>query len=616
MYTFVAGVGLGSVRQRRGLPARALLREAAAQLVRHMPDLGTPPAIDCLELPEMDGGWVTIRPRDGAHEGLISERSDAEHAILVRGQIAGEARPAERVHDAWTRAGVDAVSELTGVFSALIVERRARRLTVVTSMLGARPVRYCVEAGALLLSPIDLGLVALGRRAPAIDLGALAALVACGWPLAGGTGLVGVQESQSHEHLVWQNGLLTSAPAHPFQRRPRLEAGDSVGIARKIDEVIEELRDGVRRHLAGDDQQRIRVPLTAGMDSRAVLALLLSVAGAERLTTFTNGISSQDVRVARRLSRQLGLQHQANALEPPSPIDFVSNARFLSILNNGISNAQAAARVRLTLTPALPAPFGGGGELFRGYYYKYLWRHRAAPEGPAGLFRALLTSPFARLWQTRFATPELDAEPSQRLRRAIAALTHISHDAHDLSDLFFFFESMSRWASTCWRPCLCRPFMPFANGRAVAAAFQLPSPLGDHAILPRLIARYSPRSAYWTPFNGSGLLCLEGSGWLRQATRELLRVGAKVVRERRQSCLPRERGPKHARLGFLRGELRDAIVDTLRSTHSLARRLFTPEQLDRMLDSKGHQLSHFTLAGAVFSLELWKRTLDETSALP
>jgi hypothetical protein len=612
----VAGVGLGPVRQRRGLPVQALLLEAAAQLVRHLPDLGTPPTIDCLELPEMDGGWVTISPRGGGHEGLISEKSDVAHAILVRGQIVGEARPAERVWEAWSRGGVDAVSELTGVFSALIVERLTRRLTVVTSMLGARPVRYRLEAGALMLSPLDLGLVALSRSEPVVDLGALAALVACGWPLGGGTGLVGILESQSHEYLVWQGGRLSATPARPFQRQPRLESRDATGIARKIDEVIEELRDGVRRHLAGDDQQRIRVPLTAGMDSRAVLALLLSVAGAERLTTFTNGISSQDVRVARRLSRQLGLQHQANALQPPSPTDFASNARFLSILNNGISNAQAAARVRLTLAPVAPAPFGGGGELFRGYYYKYLWRHRAAPEGPKGLFRALLTSPFARLWKTRFATPALDAEPSRRLRRAIEALTHISHDAYDLADLFFFFESMSRWASTCWRPCLCRPFMPFANGRAVAAAFQLPSPLGDHAILPRLIARYSPRSAYWTPFNGSGLLCLEGSGGLRQATRELLRVGAKVVREGRQRWLPRERGPKHARLAFLRGDLRDAIQDTLRGSDSLARRLFTPEQLEQLLDSRGHRPDHFTLAGAVYSLELWKRALDQTSAMP
>jgi hypothetical protein len=132
--------------------------------------------------------------------------------------------------------------------------------------------------------------------------------------------------------------------------------------------------------------------------------------------------------------------------------------------------------------------------------------------------------------------------------------------------------------------------------------------------MPKIIARFAPPSVYWTPLNGAGLLWLEGSGTVRRASRELLRVGAKLVRETRQRWLPEERGPKQVRLAYLKGDLGEVIEDTLRSSRSIARQLFTPQQLDDLLDGQNRHPNHFTLAGAVFSLELWKQALDGARA--
>jgi hypothetical protein len=181
-------------------------------------------------------------------------------------------------------------------------------------------------------------------------------------------------------------------------------------------------------------------------------------------------------------------------------------------------------------------------------------------------------------------------------------------------DLFYIFERMGRWGSTAWRPSLRPSFVPFGNHRAMALAFQLPAPIGEHKIIPTIIARHTPRSVYWTPVNGASLLALEGPGHTRQAARELLRLGAKALREAQQRFAPAMRAPKQVRLAYLKDHLRDAMQDTLKSSRSLARQLFTPAHIEGLFtDGKGHALDGFSLAGALFSLELWKQALDEAS---
>lgn len=586
--------------------------------MRQLPSLGAALEIRCRELPEIDGGWATIAPVPALPSvktaGLISEHCDASYAALVLGQLQLAGEPAEHALEAFLRGGAERVAQLDGVFSALIVERRQARVHVVTSVLGARPLRYRCHAGALALAPTDLGVVALSQLRPDVDLGALATLVACGWPLGGGTGLRGVEECEPRRVLTWARGRIAHTGVEALLQRPRLAARDVERTEAKLDEVLTELEDGTRRELERHPAAPVNVPLTAGTDSRAVLALLLHLAGRERVRTYTRGTSSQDARVARELARRLGLGHETLASEPPSRDDFLCNARFLAAATNGIANAHVAARPKLHLEQEPPVPLGGGGEVFRGYYYKYLWRQGALRGGPKDVVRALLVKPFERLHQTRFATPALEAEPAQRFRAAVHSLATLSRDAADLADLFFFFESMGRWGSTLWRQCLGRMFMPLANHRAFAAALELPPPIGDHAILARLIARHAPRGAYWTPLNGAGLLCLEGGGPALRVTREALRIGAKLVREARQRVWPEERGPKHVRLAYLRGVSSEVIRDTLRSGRSLARQLFTPAQLEALLDPRDTTPGHFTLAGAVFSLDLWREALDGASA--
>ena len=82
-------------------------------------------------LPELSGGWVTVVPsQPGLRPRLRSHVSD-DVALVLYGELFGVPEPEAlgAVIDAWRTGGPDAVRDLDGCFSVLVVERAARRCT-------------------------------------------------------------------------------------------------------------------------------------------------------------------------------------------------------------------------------------------------------------------------------------------------------------------------------------------------------------------------------------------------------------------------------------------------------------------------------------------------------
>jgi hypothetical protein len=79
---------------------------------------------------------------------------------------------------------------------------------------------------------------------------------------------------------------------------------------RSLDEVIDELRVGVRQQLHHTDPRQLTMALTADVDSRAALALVLSQRDSSTIETYTRGDpETRDVAIARHISRRLGITH-------------------------------------------------------------------------------------------------------------------------------------------------------------------------------------------------------------------------------------------------------------------------------------------------------------------
>lgn len=575
--------------------------------------------VDTLDLPEIGGGWATVSPETAVAPVLIQQHVDDELALLVFGQIDSSGDSARIVEREFRRGGLDALHGLSGVFSAVIVERRRSRLSVFTSLPGCRSLRYVTRDREMFLSTLDAGLIALTGMDVDIDLEAAAATVACGWAIGGSSALRGVTECSSLEQLIWTDGKLERRRS-TLLHAARLDARDTAGIDRKIEEVVEELRRGVGEQLRYTNPESLAVALTAGVDSRAALSLVLSHRERSTIESYTRGDpNTLDVRVARSISRRLGISHRLVGHEQTLQGPVAANLEFVGLGGNGVSGVERALTHAFKVAQTPPALGGGGGEIFRGYYYNYI-RRRGRCSNANDVADALLASPLRRAKTSHFADPILSSAPQRLVRAAVSALEVVSRDPHDLADLFYLIERFSRWGSWPWRRSLGPTLVPFANTRAILAAFQLPAPIGDHALIARVVERYAPSWLFWVPINGAELLALEGPGAARYLAREGLRGGGKVLRRLREGLRHRsaqgEQTPQIASAAYFAAEGFELMRSLLLAPDSLARDLLTPRELERRIAAHRQSLAELPMLSMLMTLEVWRRSLREIQARP
>lgn len=605
-------------RVSNGADATPWLGDVSRRVIDLLPDVSSPLHVESLELPEIGGGWATVSPDATAEPRLIRQYVDDDFAVLVFGQIDSSPDAGRTVESEFRRGGLDALQELSGVFSAVIVERRYSRLSVFTSLPGCRSLRYVVRDHAFYLSTLDAGLVALTGMDVEIDLEAAAATVACGWAVGGRSALRGVSECSSFEQLVWRQGELTRRRSSRLLAG-RIDARDTACIDRKIEEVIEELHRGVGEQLRYTNPDMLTIALTAGVDSRAALSLVLAQRDRSTVETYTRGDpDTQDVRVARAVSRRLGVSHRLIGHERTFEGPVAANLEIVAIASNGGASVERALARTFQVARAAPALGGGGGEIFRGYYYNYI-RRRGRALDARNVADALLASPLRRARTSQFADPTLSSAPQRLVHAAVAALETVSRDPHDLTDLFYLVERFGRWASWPWRQALGPTLVPFANTRAILAAYQLPAPIGDHALIARVIARYAPSWLYWLPINGVELLALEGPGVARYLAREGLRGTGKVVRrlrERLRRQTQTERTPQQASAAYFANQGFDLMRDLLLSPDSLARDIVSGHELEQRIATHRRNMGDLPTLGALMTLEVWRRSLRELKKMP
>lgn len=594
--------------------------DAARRVVAHLPCVTASLRIETLDLPEIGGAWATVSPIDAVAPALIQHHVDDELALLVFGQIDCSRETAPLVEREFRSGGVDALQRLSGVFSAVIVERRHARLSVFTSLPGCRSLRYVTRGRSLFLSTLDVGLVALTGMDVELDLEAAAAVVACGWAVGGNNPLRGVEECSCLEQLVWCDGTLQRRRSTRLCAE-RVDARDTAGVDRKIEEVVEELQRGVGDQLSYTDPDSLGIALTAGVDSRAALSLVLSQRDRSTIESYTRGDpNTLDVRVARAISHRLGIAHRRVDHEQSVEGPIATNLELVALATNGSGSAERALARALEVARTPPALGGGGGEIFRGYYYNYL-RRRGRHLDASNVADALLASPLRRAKASRFADPSSSSAPQRLVHAAVSSLEFVSRNPYDLADLFYLIERFGRWGSWPWRRALGPTLVPFANTRAIVAAFQLPAPIGDHALIARVIERYGPAWLYWLPINGAELLALEGPGMARYLAREGVRGGRKLWRRLRERLLhrriaEREKTPELASAAYFANQGFELMQGLLLAPDSVARALLSARELERRIASHRQSMGELPMLSPLMTLEVWRRSLcDVKTAL-
>ena len=557
-------------------------------------------------------GWFCLVPQQRGPESLVSDHIEDQIAVVSFGELADrDVAPARKIAQAFTQQGLEGVRRLDGCFSAVIIERCTKMVHLTSDLIGRRALRFVANRGLLMVSPHDFPLVASGLCPVEIDLVSAASIVSVGWSLQGSSLLKGVESAQAEEEVRWCAGELMRRQQPLLSAGQRIDPADRETLRTQLGEMIDHMRVNTKRFCANAPE--VIFDLTAGIDSRAVMGVLLSVAERSRLLASTSGgENSLDVRTARRLSRWYRLRHRSLAPTSPQQAAFERNTELRAFLCNGDTNAKRSFSPAHKYDPdSVPRIHGGGGEIYRGYYYPRMYSSRSINSLSPDRAVAHLQHKFPRVRSLPWASPDLAQSVDDRLRDLVGAYAKSSPLGSDVLDRFYLFERYGRWgamaARATWIP---NRFSPFDSPTLARKAFALPAPIcKDFLLHKQSIKHFLPAAYYWRINNGTFLPLLGTSPCrlllsksIDRAERRLSEWIAKVS-PHRQSL----KSTEQLRSGLLSERLQGSLPDLLLADDSVSLQLFNPKGLRQMVQEQASgQRNHLQSLGFLITMETYR----------
>jgi hypothetical protein len=489
----------------------------------------------------------------------------------------------------------------------VLIDLTSGSIFVVSDAVGRRALRYFCHQNLLLVSNHDLPIVATGLCALNFDLVSVASIVSCEWSIRGASLVQNVQVCDPHSYVQRHGGSTERVHRPVLSFENRLEQGDIRAVRDLTTEIAETMRQAVRRQCEG--QERIYTALTAGLDSRAIFGLLVSIVEPARIVAHTNGSPHElDVRMARQIANAYGARHEIGAPEVPSTDSFLTNCDILAFYRNGDVCSKRAMYPSIRYDPDAPVRFGGqGGEIFRGHYYTSDGRpRRSLQQGDAA--RLVKARKLTRMGRLPWNDHGLADAFLSRFDRTLQGFRDISPNDFDVLDMFYLYERSARWGHAASLPHLERHCAPFESSALAEKAYRLPAPIGPHCLIQETIIRQWLPRAYWRPINGVRIIPLDGVP-LAKVMRRWRKVSARVGRRLRGTVSIDQ---ESLRAALLAGPLGDVMTDSLMAQDSLARAVFSREGLAKMIEAHRAGVKYeLEVLGCLLTMERWRRQVTE-----
>ena len=346
--------------------------------------------------------------------------------------------------------------------------------------MGLRTLTHFCDGEVLLVSPHDVPIVATGLCPVEYDLASAASIVACDWSLGGKALLKHLTVGDPSAYTVWKDGAVRNVVRPLIGAEGRIEAGDTAAVRRNIDEMIERMRENARA-MSGDAPV-VQAELTAGIDSRAVMGILLSVVGPSRIEAVTGGAPGHyDVKMAMRLAAAYGFRHRYFTSGKQVVNSFMPLSRLLAFVTNGTTNSKRA-------TFSMPRPteaattFVGNREIFHGFYAPEPTETAAAERLYVGAVGGVPGRKLPRIrgWRGRMV--------AWRMNWLGSCVIQLKRPGRfrapsDVLDLFYLHERYCRWGSGSAAD-VCAIAICVSESRAAAVGLAAPARLAEWPAAP------------------------------------------------------------------------------------------------------------------------------------
>ena len=504
-----------------------------------------------------------------ALDGEICNRDELRAQLAVRGYELAQGGAAELVLRAYQHWDKDLMKHLRGAFALALWDARKERLLLARDRFGEKPL-YLREAGGMLWFASEAkGLAAHPGIALKVDLQSLWDCLLHRYVPGPRTLFQGIRKLAPGGYALWQFGRLREGR---YWTPPDREARpDRPPQPEPVAAFIEQLEEAVK--LRAHDAPGVF--LSAGFDSAALLAL--AARHRSRIRTFTAGLagakSAEHARAAR-LARHFGAEHHEIVLSPAelaAELPRAVAARDAPLARPSDLAVRLLARAAATATDAVITG-DGGDEIVGGY------RRHAAERLCASLFVAERRSCWLR-WGGAL-------DPGARERLAVQRVD-TENPVFDADPRASRLRRMLYFEQSGWLP---DHVLERGDRMTMSVSLEAHAPFLDHRLAEHV-------SALPDALRVRGL-----------ATKWIVRQAARVLVPR-AVLAPRKAGFGIRAGEWLRGELRECLLDHLRGSGSLTRAYFHAPALDRVLDEHlSGRRQHEELLWTLLNLEIWHRT--------
>lgn len=578
-----------------------------------------------------------IDPTPAGHEPMFS--SDGRFVLTFNGEIYNyrelreQLRPlghtfktdcdAEVLLAAMAEWGWEGISRLNGMFAFAVWDNRERTLTLVRDHVGIKPLYYANTPDAFIFGSEIKAILASKLVTPRLNPEALHQFLTFLWAPDPNTLFDGVKTVPPGHYLQFKNGdvKVTQWWDASFD-----EIDERRSDRWWQEEVLGTLDRVVKMEMVAD------VPLGAflsgGIDSSGIVAMMDRHSGDQKISTYTAGIKSEDLRYdiipddvqwARRVNEQLQTDYHEILLQPsvvellPKLVHHMEEPP----IDMAIPSYLISRAARETLTVMLSGM--GGDEVFAGYPRQMAMKLAAAFDPVPNLLRRPLMKTVAGVLPGglpgRFTAPLRNAKKFARS----AALDF--EDRYLGYGTYFTNELKHQLYTDEWRS-LTSGYDPYEAHRRYFARVRNADPL--NRLLYVDLKTFLPCLNLITTDKTSMAANLEVR--VPFLNREMIEMAARmpprlklhgltrkyVLKRALENVLPKDViWRKKAGFGapirsWLRGPLRPLVDDLLSEESVKCRGLFRPAEVKRVLDAnfsgrEDYNLQVFQLLG----LELW-----------
>ena len=243
-------------------------------------------------------------------DGEVYDYQSIKDELAAKGHKFKVNNDAEFVLHLYEEYGREFAGKINGSFLAAIWDKGKQELILANDRFGTRPLQYAVHEGRLLFGSEAKAILQDSSFRRTVNDEAVVDYFTFGYLLGNKTFFKGIELLPPGSLLSWKDGLLETTRYWDIRYAPEEHAEEYY-----IDNLSHLLLKAVDRQLGGDG--RILVPLSGGLDSRALVAAVEKLGKTGRITgTFTYGKpNSDDVRFARMISKKASLKHHFHELK-------------------------------------------------------------------------------------------------------------------------------------------------------------------------------------------------------------------------------------------------------------------------------------------------------------